>query len=190
MAKKKLVNSEMVFDLSKEDPRALLKVSRQIWRSEDGKEETRYKYHLPDAILVVAFDKEGQLLVIDEFQPLKAVHSLHFVGGMIDGDEKPEVAARRELLEETGYKAGRMELLSRIAENTGFSDRTIWYFLATDCEKVQDPEEGVEVTTVEIAQFSEDLMRYFDKDVSETHGRAGTLKGFVLALNRLDNPTQ
>lgn len=185
MAKKQLVSDELIFDQSKEDPRALLKVSRQIWRSENGSEESRYKYHLPDAVVIVAFDESGRLIVIDEFQPLKAVSSLKFAGGMIDDEEAPTDTAKRELLEETGFSAGSLKLLARIAENTGFSDRTMWYFLATDCRQQQNPEEGVTVKTINPKEFWYDLMNYFDQDVEKAHGRAGTLKGLTLALYSL-----
>jgi ADP-ribose pyrophosphatase len=51
--------------------------------------------------------------------------------GGLDGDE-PEQAARRELLEETGYAAGRLELLGHYYGSSGISDEAFWVFLATE----------------------------------------------------------
>jgi 8-oxo-dGTP pyrophosphatase MutT (NUDIX family) len=54
--------------------------------------------------LILPIDPHGYVYLVDQYRPLLERFSLEIVGGRLDGDE-PAVAARRELLEETGIKA-------------------------------------------------------------------------------------
>lgn len=65
-----------------------------------------------------------------------------------DGDESWEQCARRELEEETGYRAGALRPLTRIFTTPGFTDEEIHLFLATDLvrgEARHDADEFLEV---------------------------------------------
>jgi ADP-ribose pyrophosphatase len=52
------------------------------------------------------------------------------------GGEELEAGAGRELLEETGYRAGRIELIARCATSPGVTSEIVSFFLATELEKV------------------------------------------------------
>ncbi|MDX1396117.1 MAG: NUDIX hydrolase [Gemmatimonadota bacterium] len=54
--------------------------------------------------------------------------------GKLDAGEQPEACALRELEEETGFRAGRLERLSTIHTTPGFTDEVIHLFLATELE--------------------------------------------------------
>lgn len=68
---------------------------------------------LPDGVLVVATDTEDNLLLFDEYKYAVNDTVLTFPAGGIDGDESPEQAAARELLEETGYESNDLEILAK-----------------------------------------------------------------------------
>jgi 8-oxo-dGTP pyrophosphatase MutT (NUDIX family) len=57
---------------------------------------------------------------------------------MIDDGEEAEAAARRELLEETGFSARRFVLLGQSRPNPALQNNTIYHYLAADCEKTAD----------------------------------------------------
>jgi ADP-ribose pyrophosphatase len=65
--------------------------------------------------------------------------NLELPGGMIDEGEEAEAAARRELLEETGFSAARFFLLGQSRPNPALQNNTIYHYLAADCEKTAAP---------------------------------------------------
>ncbi len=64
----------------------------------------------PDAVMIVARDKDGRLLVIREERPICGGMIWDIPAGMIDGNESPVEAAKREIFEETGLTLDRAEL--------------------------------------------------------------------------------
>jgi len=76
--------------------------------------------------------------------------------GYLDPREAPEDCARRELLEETGYEAGRMERLFDGVVSAGLTDEAITFYLAHGCKKVGpgggDGSEEITVHEVPLAE--------------------------------------
>ena len=74
--------------------------------------------------------------------------SLELPSGHVEKGETPEEAARKELLEETGYVADKFELLSTIAPCIGRYTNQMWCYFAADARPTDDPhyaaEAGVE----------------------------------------------
>jgi len=62
--------------------------------------------------------------------------TLEIPGGMVEPDESDEVAASRELLEETGYRAGRLHRLGVLHPNPAFMTNRVSTWLATELERV------------------------------------------------------
>lgn len=94
-----------------------------------------------DAI-IVAFTPAGKMILVRQWRFPVEHFSMELPGGLIDGtDETPEDAARRELLQETGYQAmGLVLALNEFwAWNAKANSRTKVY-LALDCVKVAEPE--------------------------------------------------
>ena len=68
--------------------------------------------------------------------------------GRLDAGEAADACARRELLEETGYRAGRLEPLTTIFTTPGFTDERIHLFSAADLvagDHAREPDEFVEM---------------------------------------------
>jgi 8-oxo-dGTP pyrophosphatase MutT (NUDIX family) len=84
--------------------------------------------------------------------------TLELPGGMVDPeDPSPLEAARRELLEETGYRAGAIEATGVIAPNPAMQTNRCWSFLARDVELVGEREldggEDIDVVLVPYAEI-------------------------------------
>lgn len=78
----------------------------------------------PDWVQVVARTADGQLVFVRQFRFGTREFSLEVPGGMIDAGEDPVAAARRELVEETGYGGGEARLLARIRPNPAIQTNT------------------------------------------------------------------
>jgi len=79
---------------------------------------------------------KNKILLQKEEQPVIGKF-ISFPGGVIDDGEKPLAATKRELLEETGMKAGKIKFWKK----ADFSKKIEWetyYFIAKDCKKVQE----------------------------------------------------
>jgi ADP-ribose pyrophosphatase len=92
---------------------------------------------------ILAVTPEGKLLLTEQFRrPLgrKVIELPAGLAGDVAGseNEKLAIAARRELLEETGYDASRFELLACGSVSAGLSDEIITLYRATGLKKVSD----------------------------------------------------
>ncbi len=120
-------------------------------------EETREALVLqaPDWVNVIATLPDGQVLLVRQWRYGIAAPTLEIPGGMVE-EADHQAAAERELLEETGYRAGRWQQLGELHPNPAFIANRIVTFLATDLEKVEEPQgDGEEEITVESAPLAE-----------------------------------
>ncbi|MEO1514563.1 MAG: NUDIX hydrolase [Bacteroidota bacterium] len=100
-----------------------------------------------DYITVAAFTPEGAAILVRQFRPGPEQELLSFPEGYIDEGEAAEEAARRELLEETGYEAGSIRYLKTFRR--AYSTETRICFLAENCRRKSqqdlDRQEFIEV---------------------------------------------
>ena len=76
-----------------------------------------YVNHLPDFAVVVAVTPEHRVIMVRQYRHGVEKVLLELPAGCIEAGEDPRDGAARELLEETGYKAGSLEFLFKIAPN-------------------------------------------------------------------------
>ena len=76
-----------------------------------------YVNHLPDFAVVVAVTPEHRVIMVRQYRHGVEKVLLELPAGCIEAGEDPKDGAARELLEETGYKAGSLEFLFKIAPN-------------------------------------------------------------------------
>jgi ADP-ribose pyrophosphatase len=81
-------------------------------------------------VIVPRLVPSGRLILIRQFRPPARGVVVEFPAGLIDGDESPAAAARRELAEETGYIANRLGGGLPAFSSPGMSDETIHFFRA------------------------------------------------------------
>lgn len=162
-----------------------LKIYRERWQTQSGREKVYWKYDLPDTVVVAPFTSDGKIISIEEFQPGVGGIYPHLVGGTIEDNESPLVTANRELAEETGYLAGKLSLLSVFAHDSGRSERRVHLYLATNCEKAGNGEEWITVNVTTPAKFWDKLMAYLMERPEKVHGGANSLKAISLAFHAL-----
>ena len=132
----------------------VLKARRRSPRT--GKEVGLFILDTVDWVNVVAFTKQQELILVRQYRHGIQDFTLEIPGGVLDGDEDPELAARRELREESGYAPGEVTRIGRAAPNPAFQTNHITTYLATGCELagdlIQDHGEDLEVVLVPRAE--------------------------------------
>jgi ADP-ribose pyrophosphatase len=106
-----------------------------------------YSLKLPDYTSVIALTAERNILLVRQYRPAVERYTLELPSGLIDPGETPGDAARRELLEETAYATGEIEVLGPMFPDTGRLTNRIWSCFATDVQPApgRAPEAGIEV---------------------------------------------
>jgi ADP-ribose pyrophosphatase len=110
------------------------------------------------AVLPFASDPGGPdptLLLIKQFRHAAGGELIEIPAGRLNPGEDPKECAQRELLEEVGVKAGRIERLTTIWTTPGFTDERIHLFWAADLKTEQharEPDEFIEVTPTPLSQ--------------------------------------
>jgi ADP-ribose pyrophosphatase len=107
-----------------------------------------YSLELPDYVSVLATTDAGEILLVRQYRPAVEQSTLELPGGHVDGDEPPEAAARRELLEETGYAANELELLGCLVPDSGRLSNRLWCYFAAGVRRpivARDLEPGIEL---------------------------------------------
>ena len=96
-----------------------------------------YVLEYPNWINIIAIDKEGRMLLVRQYRHGLEVTRYELCAGVIDPtDACPMDAAKRELLEETGYGNGTWEELCVLGQNPGSMNNLTYSFLARDVEPI------------------------------------------------------
>ena len=102
--------------------------------------EPFYVLETTDAVCVIAMTSEQQILLVKQYRPAVNCETMELPGGHVQNNETPEETARRELLEETGFKADSIELIGSIFPNTTRLGYKLWCFFAPRAIKFKEPE--------------------------------------------------
>ena len=109
----------------------------------------------PGAAAVVPFLDDETVLMIRQYRFATGGEILEVPAGKLDPGEAPEICAVRELEEETGYRAGRVEKLGAIWTTPGFTDEIIHLYAAFDLvptEQNLQPDEVIQIVPMPLAE--------------------------------------
>lgn len=114
--------------------------------------------HPGASAIVPLFDLEKadpDVLLIRQYRYAADGHVYEIPAGRLDPGETPDVCARRELKEETGYSADRVRQITTIYTTPGFTDEKIHIFVGDGLikgEASQEPDELLELHTVPLSE--------------------------------------
>ena len=131
-----------------------------------------YTVGIHDAASVAAVVND-KILLIKEYRCACKEMSIECPAGMVESGEEPLIAAKRELLEETGYESDNWIFLGPTFESTSKLTNTMYLYIAEDCVKVSnqklDNTESIEVMEVTLDEAVQMVMDGRIKANSSAH---------------------
>ncbi len=120
------------------------------------------------AAAVVAVKDDGKLLMVRQYRNALDRETLEIpAGGLNSVDEPTEIAAARELEEETGYVAGKLELLLSLRTTVAFCNEKIDVYLATDLKKGKQHLDEDEFLNAESHDLDELIQKIYDCKIQD-----------------------
>ena len=137
-------------------------------------------HHHGSAVIIPIFD-DGTVSLVRQYRHPAVRYLLEAPAGTLDDGERPEAGAARELQEELGLVAGRLEKLSEFFVSPGFCEEKMWVYLATELSEGKqflDEDEIIEVVRLPITDALEMITSGEIQD-------AKTIIGLMLAAPRV-----
>jgi len=117
----------------------------------DGRSAVREVAEHAPVVVIVPLDGDGNVLLVRQYRLPVQQSLLELPAGGIDAGESVEEAVQRELREETGQRAGRLERLAAFYASPGYCDELMHLYLATELEPsplTADSDENIEVVLI------------------------------------------
>ena len=137
-------------------------------------------HHGGSAVILPVFD-DGTIALVKQYRHPAVKYLLELPAGTLNDREAPEVGAARELEEELGLVAGRMEKLCEFFVSPGFLSEKMWLYLATDLQETEqrlEDDEAIEIVRMPIDRA---LQMITDNEIED----AKTILGLLLAAPRI-----
>lgn len=138
----------------------------------------------PGSAVIVPVFADGTVALVRQYRHPAVRYLLEIPAGTLDEGEKPEVGAARELEEELGVVAGKMEKLSEFFVSPGFCEEKMWVYLATELTETSQRLDEDEVIEVVRLTLTEALEMISDGEIED----AKTIIGLMLAAPRIGSP--
>ncbi len=101
----------------------------------NNKEYTRDILLTNPAVVIIPITSDHEVILLRQYREAIESQNLEFPAGIVEEKEEPIEAARRELEEETGFRANQLELLTTVYSSAGITNEKVYIYLATDLKK-------------------------------------------------------
>ena len=166
----------------------ILSVRVDTVRLSDGSTATREVVEHADAVTVVALAENDEVVLVRQFRLPAGQVLLETPAGVVEPGEQPTAAAQRELAEEAGMRAGRLEPVLSMYLAPGYSEEKMHVFLGAElvpAERRADEDEIIEVERVPLAEVAQMCL---DGRIEDAKTVAGILA--VLRLREMAGKTR
>lgn len=113
-----------------------------------------------EIVCILALTPKNKVVLVRQYRPGAEMVLNEMPGGNMDKGETPIKAAKRELLEETGY-TGKIKLVGWSMDDDAYAETRRYHLVATDCKKVAEPNpdtnEFLKVVEIPLTRFREQL---------------------------------
>jgi ADP-ribose pyrophosphatase len=156
-------------------------VSLQKVRLPDGREVADYhQLVLPDYVVIFAQTPEGKVMITRQYRHGVGRVNLLLPAGLLEKGEDALSCAKRELLEETGYRAPEWQSLGSFVHNANCGGGRVHFFKCQHARKVAEPDSGDLEKTEILLLTLEEVQEAFRRGEMEV---LGIVAGLALALN-------
>ena len=139
----------------------------------------------PGAAAAVPIDDRGRVILVRQYRHATGSWLLEVPAGKLDHPgESPEDCARREVEEETGFRAGEMTSLGWIWVTPGYSNEKIWLYLARRLTPVPASLQPDEVLTVEPLPLADAVRRAASGEIVDAKSVCALLRAASLSTTR------
>ncbi|HSI67673.1 MAG TPA: NUDIX hydrolase [Planococcus sp. (in: firmicutes)] len=126
----------------------------------NGKTSKRELIEHPGAVAVIAITPGNKMLMVEQYRKALERSLVEIPAGKLEKGEAPEFTAMRELEEETGYTADKLELIQSFSTSPGFADEVVHMYFAVGLKKsmsqaLLDEDEFVELMEVSLEEAEE-----------------------------------
>jgi ADP-ribose pyrophosphatase len=121
----------------------------------DGKPGKRIKMDHPEAAAIVPFVADHEILMVRQFRYALGRETLEIPAGKRDPGESVDACVKRELLEETGYEAGKVAFVVAFAPALGYSNEIIHIYAGHQLRKTRNDIDEREIASVEVLGLKE-----------------------------------
>src|SRR3989304_7645982 len=128
----------MPFELIKSEPSfhgRAFKIRRDYLKTPDGRETKFDIVEHGGSVIIIPMDNEGNLLFVRQYRHAAGMDLLELPAGTRDGDEPFEECAAREIREETGMEAGKLQKIGEFYLAPGYSSEFMVVYLATELKE-------------------------------------------------------
>jgi len=148
---------------------------------EGGQTYKREIVHHPGSAVIIPVFADGTVALVRQYRHPAVRYLLEAPAGTLTPPERPEAGAARELEEEIGVRAGRLEKLTEFYVSPGFLEEKMWVYLATELTETQQSLDEDEYLNVVRLSFRRAMEMISDGEIED----AKTIIGLMLAAQHL-----
>ncbi|HBO43567.1 MAG TPA: NUDIX hydrolase [Planctomycetaceae bacterium] len=153
----------------------LFRVVRKSYETPDGRTHVRQIVCHPGAVAILPVLDDGRICMIENFRITAGRMLLELPAGTREPNEEPIETARRELTEETGYRAGLIEPINMFFVSPGVLDEQMHLFLATQLTPGEQDLQGGEQIAPRLVAWEEAVRLIRDGTVQDAKTLVGLL---------------
>lgn len=149
-----IISRELIGDFS------IFTLTKKMVRSpRTGETREVAALQFPDWVLTLALTPKEEVVMVRQYRHGVERVCLELPGGLVDpADDSPSLSARRELLEETGYRADKITLMGECFPQPAILSNKCFFYLALNVVKIQSPQldagEDIEIIKVPLKDIA------------------------------------